>query len=506
MGKYILVIDRGSTNVKAVLVDTKGREAAISSCPSQKPVSLKPGWWEQDMDMIWKDSVRAINGIFSKGYLPEDILGVTVTGQGNGLMPVNQEGRPSRMGILSLDSRASEIHSGWIEDGRYGKTVDTVMMPFGTGSPLPLLAWFLQQEPEEFDKIHTVLFSKDWIRYRLCGVLCTDRTDASGAGLMDISGNDYAYEVFRLLGLESIIEKLPPIRLSHEIVGNVTGQAALETGLKEGTPVLCGAHDIAAYPLGVGTIDSKQLVSVIGTWGMNAVPVKDLKGAPAGLYHSVPGYYLSIAGDGNSGGCFDLMIDRLCQDKKAEAESRNCPVYEYIEEMVLSAPPTGILFQPYVFGHAFKSSASAGFFGIRNWHTKADYMRAVYEGIVMGHYYYIQLIPDHEKLEAVWLIGGGSQSKVFGQMFADITGLRVKVPKMKEVTARGAALSALVGLEICEGYEEAAIPTQVSVEYTPNPQLRGFYIEKYKIFARLLDMNQDVWDILNQMNLGGFRS
>lgn len=152
MGKYVLVVDRGSTNVKAVLVDVNGKETAVSSCPSQKPVSLKPGWWEQDMEMIWENSVQAIRGIFSKGYLPEDILGVFVTGQGNGMMPVGQDGKPSRMGILSLDSRAAEIQSGWIEDGRYGKAVETVKMPFGTGAPLPLLAWFLQQEPEEFKK------------------------------------------------------------------------------------------------------------------------------------------------------------------------------------------------------------------------------------------------------------------------------------------------------------------------------------------------------------------
>ena len=95
-------------------------------------------------------------------------------------------------------------------------------------------------------------------------------------------------------------------------------------------------------------------------------------------------------------------------------------------------------------------------------------MRAVYEGIVMGHYYYIRLIPDYGKFESVWLIGGGSQSRIFGQMFADITGLKVKVPEVKEVTARGGALAALVGLGIYEGYDKAAIPSEVAVEYTPN--------------------------------------
>lgn len=505
MGRYVLAVDRGSTNVKAVLVDLNGKEITVSSCAGQKPVSVKPGWWEQDMNLMWEDSIRAIRGIFEKGFLPEEIIGVIVTGQGNGMMPVDKDGNPSRMGILSLDSRAADIQTEWIQDGRYGKAVETVAMPFAPGSPMPLLTWFLKYEPQEFEKIHTVLFSKDWIRYKLSGVLCTDQTDASGAGLMDLSKNEYATDVFRLLDIEVLLEKLPPIRMSHEVVGSVTAKAAEETGLKAGTPVLCGVHDTAAYPFGLGTVDSKQLVSVIGTWGMNVVPAKDLKGSLAGLYHCVPGYFLSIAGDGNSGGCFDLMIDRLCQHEKAEAAKRNISVYDYVEEMALSVPPTGIMFLPYIFGHAFDSSAGAGFYGIRSWHSKADYMRAVYEGIVMGHYYYIRLLPGYEKFESVWLIGGGSKSKNFGQLFADITGLLVRVPRVKEVTARGSALSAMVGLGVYEDYGKAAIPPEIEVEYTPNLMRREFYQKKYEIFSRLFEMNKEVWEALNQMNLGGNR-
>lgn len=501
MGKYVLVIDRGSTNVKAILFDTKGKEAFVSSHPCQKPVSVKPGWWEQDMDQMWEDSVKAVKGLFEQGVSPEEVKGVIVTGQGNGLMPIDKDGNPSRMGMLSLDARAGSIVGDWIADGSYDKIVEVSHMPFGAGSPLPLLAWFKKEQPEEYAKMDKILFSKDWIRYKLSGSLCTDLTDASGASLMDLTKKEYAYDEFEFLGLEDIKDKLPEIHKSHEQVGKVTEEAAKATGLHAGTPVFCGIHDIAAYPFGIGTFDSRQVISVMGTWGMNVIPVKDMTGAPAGLFHSVPDYFLSIIGDGNSGGCFDIMIDNLCQGEKTEAEKKGISVYQYLQEMVEETRPTGIVFQPFLFGHSFCGDAGAGFVGIKNWHTKADIMRAVYEGIVMGHYMNIQAMPDYKDFKCLWLIGGGSKSKIFGQLFADITGLTVKVPCNNEITARGGAMNAWVGLGEYANHEEASILPEIAVEYVPDREMREFYQKKQEVFCRLYEMNKEVWPQLNEMSM-----
>jgi len=145
MSQFVLVIDRGSTNVRAVLFDTQGQEIRLASRPSQKPVSPRAGWCEQDMERMWTDTVAAIRELLSGDIGAQDILGVFVTGQGNGLMPVGKDARPTRAGILSLDSRASEIVNAWRADGRYMQAVHTLGLPFAVGSPLPLLAWFKAQ-------------------------------------------------------------------------------------------------------------------------------------------------------------------------------------------------------------------------------------------------------------------------------------------------------------------------------------------------------------------------
>lgn len=500
MPNYVIAIDRGSTNVKAVAFDTRGNEVLTSTQASQKPVSLHPGWWEQDMQLIWEDTVQAIRGIFAGGLRPEEIIGVFASGQGNGMMPIDRHGQPARMGILSLDSRASTIYNGWMLDGRYGLVTQTSLLPFPVGSPLALLAWFKQQAPEEFARIDTVLFSKDWIRYKLSGVICTDQTDASGAGLMDPRKNTYAWDVFEQLDLADIRSKLPEIRPSHTVVGGVTKEAAQATGLKEGTPVLCGAHDIAAYPFGIGSLDSQELVSVVGTWGFNLIPIRSLDGMFMAYYHTVPDYYITGVGDGNSGGSLDIIVNTLCEHERTQADRQQISVYAYIENMISRTKPTGILFHPFIFGSIFSSSASGCFYGIKNWHTKADILRAVYEGIVMGHYANIQLIPGNDRFKSMWLIGGGAKSTFFGQTFADITGLNVKVPRSTEITARGGALNALVGLGVFKNHQEACIPPEIRTEYRPDPAMQTFYQKKFAAFQQIFGLNSQIWDTLHQLN------
>ena len=448
---------------------------------------------------MWADSVAAIRELLAAENGALEILGVFVAGQGNGLMPLDKDLRPLRAGILSLDSRAADIFTAWQADGRYLQAAQTVGMPFAVGSPLPLLAWFKTHAPEEFAAMHKVVFSKDWIRQQLCDVLCTDPSDASGAGLMNLAEKRYAEEIFELLELGDIRSKLPEIRPSNEIVGYVTAAASQATGLPEGTPVFCGAHDIGAFPFGVGSLDSRQLVSVVGTWGLNLLPVKNPAGAMAAFFHTVPDYYLAVFGDGNSGGCLDAMISLICAQEVSEAEKQGISVYPYIDRMIAGRRAGSLLFQPYVFGSPLRQHASAGFVGLRSWHQRADILSAIYEGIAFGHWANIQLLPGKDSLEAIWLIGGGSNSPVVGQLFADVTGLPVRIPRHKEITARGGALLALVGLGIYASYEDACVEPELEATYVPDPTQRSYYQEKFRIFNELFAAQAGAWSALDAL-------
>jgi len=500
MKKYIIVVDRGSTNVKAVVFNTKAEVVLTTTYANPAAISPKPGWVELDLEANWKSVAGAIKKIFNNDVKPEEVLGVMITGQGNGVTFIDKQGKSTS--ISSLDIRGVDMLNEWKADGRFPKAVELTGTVFNASSAMPALAWLKKNARDVYDSIDTVMFIIDWMNYKLTGVIGTQWADVSGSGMMKLRDCkcDYAYDVLDLFGLEEIKTKLPPIQMCHEMRGTVTKEAAELTGLTEGTPVLSGIYDIAAFPYGIGSMNPREVVHAIGTWGISCRPAARIEECGIStLYHPVPGYYVTGMGDSVAGCCLDFIMNTLCDHEKQEAEKKGMTVYQYVEDMIADREPTGILFQPYPFGNMFSKHAGAGFTGIRSWHTKADILRAVYEGIVMGYKTYCTLLADCDKCDVHWLIGGGAKSKVFGQMFADIFGVTVKIPVTSEITARGAVLNALVGLGVCKDHEEATIPVGVKAEYTPDPEKKEFYAKKFEAFGELSQALMGVWAKLNTL-------
>lgn len=488
--KYIVVIDKGTTNLKAVVFDLRGNEIFKITKHCGSPVSVKPGWCEQDMDHIWNITGQALRELCRERVKPQEIAGVSVTGHGSGIFPIDQEGRPVRMGILSLDTRASGIVEQWERDGRAQWFLNRIKAEVLPCYPVSLLAWLKKYELESYKKIHKILFVKDWIKYKLTGEASTDYTDAGPSCLLDADKMAYAEDILDKLEIPEMKEALPEMIFSYEPAGGVTKEAAEITGLCEGTPVLSGVHDMMACPFGVGTVEETQVVSVIGTWGMNFMASKQRTGTFS-FPHVIPGYFLTGRLDGNSGSVQDRMLKLLCPDNEEQRGGRN--IYEYAAAMAAKSLMSSLVFQPYLFGGLYDPKACGGFYGIRDWHERADYIKAVYEGIVFGHYANIKTIEGHQNFTTLWLMGGGAKSEYLAQMFADVTGLHVKTALPEEVTARGAALSALAGLGICDNFEEACIPVKVKQEFLPDMENNRFYQKKFQLFEKIGQNMKEIW-------------
>lgn len=496
MNKYVLSIDRGSTNIKAVVFDQDGNEIAGATVPCNNLHSKHTGFWEQDVEKIWETTVTAINQLWASGTKPNEIIGVTLTGQGNGLIGLDKNGNLVRDGIHSLDSRANEIIAEWSQDPNYGKITKKLGIPLNGGSPLPIAKWIEINEPENYQKIDKIIFSKDLIRYCLSNQICSDYTDVGGASLINLDTGQIATDIFKHFGLESLSSKIPPIKHSHEITGYVTSDAAKQTGLLQDTPIFAGAHDICAYQFGIGNFATDQLVTIIGTWGMGQVTSDTYKDSIAPIYHIVPHKYISLLGDGNSGGCLDILLENFAKFDKVSGLETEKSVYQVVEDKVLNSNPNGIIFLPFLFGNLANPDASGGLFGLKNWHVSSDIFRAIYEGIIFGHHFNNSLLPNFAELKGIWLIGGGSKSKLFGQMLADLSQKNVYVPDVEAVGARGVAMSAWVGLNYYPDFESACIATNISKTFTPNPQMYEYYEKKYEIYKNLAnDINQFASDI-----------
>jgi len=509
MSEYLLGIDNGNTISKAAIFDLEGREIQVSSRQVKSDFPHK-GWTERNMDELWQSTAAAVKEALDKsGIKPEQIIGVGTTGHGNGIYLIDEEGKPARAGIQSLDTRAADIIDDWNRSSLHDKVFPFTTQALWPAQPNALLAWIKQNEPAVYQRIGAVLMVKDYIKYCLTGEVTSDFTDMSGTSLMDVRNKCYSDELLNFYDLADIRPALPKVINSFEIAGKITAEAARATGLAEGTPVVGGLFDVDASALGSGVHQPGQVCIIAGTWSINEIVTSDPIIDP-GLFmtsiYTVPELWLTIEASATSATNLEWFVTQFCAEEKAEADRRGISVYDVCSEMVDSLPPGGsdIIFHPFLFGSNVQASARSGFYGIAGWHTKAHLLRSLYEGVVFGHLSHFEKLRDaSSQVDVARLSGGGAHSSVWTQIFADTLQLPMEVPDGIEIGARGAAMSAGIGVGVYRDHADA-VSTAVKIErrQEPNPAATPFYLERYTEYKNLLECMQQPWDRLSRLKQG----
>lgn len=507
MTEYLLGIDDGSTVSKAAIFDLEGREIWVASRKIE-PDYPHPGWTERSMELLWQSTAEAVReAITASGIRPEQIVGVGVTGHGNGLYLLDKKGNPLRPGIQSMDSRAAGILDEWNRRGLHEQVFPYTVQSFWPGQPNALLAWIKRNEPDVYARIGAVLMCKDYINYCLTGEITTDFTDMSGTSLLDVRNKCYSQELLEMYDLGEIWNAMPRLVQSFEVVGGVTPRAAEATGLVTGTPVVGGIFDVDASALGAGVVGPGQACIIAGTWSINEIvtaePLVDPSLFMTSIY-TVPGLWLTIEASPTSATNLEWFVTHLCGEEKIEAKKRGVSVYEVCNEMVASLPPGGtdIIFHPFLYGSNVQPTARAGFYGIAGWHTKAHLLRALYEGVVYCHLNHVEkLRAAGAKMSVARLTGGGSRSEVWTQIFADVLQLPMEVPTGVELGARGAAFCAGIGAGVYRDHAEA-VTRAVKLErrQEPNPEVASLYQARYTEYQRLLQAMQEPWNHLSRLS------
>ena len=486
MPQYVLCVDRGTTAIKATLFDFQANEIACGAEPCPPIEKPHAGWCEQDLDLVWDKAVIAIQKLLNQGYDSKHILSIGVSGMGNGLNLLDKEGRPTRKCITSLDSRAEDITRAWRENERISQLLKrTGSTHIVACTPMAILRWVKDNEPEIYKKSKHVIYSKDWIRYCLTDIISTDYTDTSGSLLVDLDTNEYMHDLFRELGLEKLSTMLPSPKRSYEVAGYVTKAAAARTGLTAGTPVITGAHDIAACSYGCGGTDSGHLALIFGTVGLS-LGVLEQNRVPYGLsiQSVLPDRWLFSSCIQGAGAVLDWLIQNLFTHENYLAEQAGSSVFTTIDQELAKRTPTNILCHPFLYGKNDPAYARSNILGIGAWHDKYDILLAYYQGIVYAFYEENKCLLDSNDIREVWLVGGGSKSKIFGQIFADTIGKPVHIPTFSEATGRGVALCCLICLGLMQpGDKEIPHTIQEHSTYTPRQAKHQWYMNQFQKFT-----------------------
>ncbi|SDJ52606.1 FGGY-family carbohydrate kinase [Aliiruegeria lutimaris] len=506
MGR-ILAIDSGLTVTKAVIFDLAGRQLGVArrNVPQLKPSPRKV---ERDMADLWRHTAAAIRDVLATSDTdPADILCVAATAHGDGVYVLDKAGNPLGAGILSLDSRAIDVVAEWERDGIDRKSLPLSGQPPHVSAPSALLAWMAREEPERFARIGHVLACKDWLRCCLTGTFGTDRTEAS-TSFTDVHSQDYSDAALELFGLSTLRPALAAISHSAEVVGTVTREAAEATGLKPGTPVAAGLHDVTASAHGIGAHRTGVVGIVAGTYSINECVSTEPNTDPRWLCRSAvqPGLWNNMSMSPASTTNYDWFIDTFCAAERAKAEADGSNIHAVLAPEIDAAlqRPSPIVFHPYLYGSPFGAVPSAGFLGLRGWHERGDVLAALLEGVAFNHRQHVDALREAFGGSEARLTGGASRNPTVARLFADVLGMNVVVSETDEAAAWGAALCAGAAVGAFESFD--ADPRDldaISTTYSPSPERSAAYAERYTVFREVADSLPATWERLNALEKSG---
>lgn len=487
----LLGIDVATTGAKALLIDESGR--VIASATADYPLSTpRPLWSEQSPHDWWTGVATCVRQVLSQGDVVPTAVGLT--GQMHGLVLLDGAGQVLRPAILWNDQRTGpqcdQIRR------RLGKKrlIELTGNDALTGFTAPKILWVRQHEPEIFDRARHILLPKDYIRFMLTGAYATDRAGAAGTLLLDIKTRDWSAEV--LQALEIPATWLPPTHEGPDITGRVSAEAAQETGLEAGTPVVAGGGDQAAQAVGVGAVRPGILALTLGTSGVvfapTDEPVVEAQGRLHAFCHAAPGRWHLMGVMLSAGGSLRWYRDTLAAGIS----------YEELLAPANDVPPgsEGLLFLPYLTGERTPHPdplARGAFVGLTVRHTQAHLTRAVLEGVAFGLRDSVELLrtTGDDAPAQVRISGGGARSPLWRQIIADILQVELITVNTVEGAAYGAALLAGVGAGVWPDVESAcAAVVQPTSQVTPQGGVSDNYQSLYNYYRQLYPALKPTFD------------
>jgi xylulokinase len=359
---------------------------------------------------------------------------------------------------------------------------------------LPKILWLKEERPDLWERTRWLFDCKEYILFKLTGVVGIDWHGASVFFLFNPHTKTWDQEVCARLGIP--VEKLPPTFPSTKVIGEVTAEAAAQTGLAAGTPVVICAGDVAVAQSGSGANREGRAHLCIGTatWvGVSSATLRNDPDTPFwALNHIDPGKYV-IAGEMETGGgALQWYRNLLGGEEARSATERGVSTYQVLDELADAVPAgsDGLVFTPWLSGErvpVLDHYARGGFTGLSLGHTKGHLTRAVMEGVAY-HIRWIIETMEHVGFEigAMQAIGGGSVSPLWTQIIADVTGRRLNVVEHPlEAGAMGAALAVAVGLGVYPDMDAVDDLIAVARTVEPRRENEAVYERGYRTFRDL---------------------
>lgn len=481
---YLMGIDLGTSSVKTAIMDLEGHVAGLGQ-ENYDVMTPFSGYAEQDMELLWQATARTIKQAVEASQVNlTEIKGIGLSGQMHGLVLLDRQLKPLRPAIIWADQRSGKQIEDIYQIAGRDAFREITLNSLSTGFFICSLLWVRDNEPEIYSKIHKAVLPKDYIRYKLCGKLATDVTDASATLAFDTARRRWALNIIEKLGIDPGF--LPEHGEAYRIAGE-TGEGCMEeTGLCGNIPVAYGGGDSLMHSVGNGIIKPGIISANLGTAGQLSSaagrPVYDRLYRTNTFCHAREDLWIIFGGHLNGGIVLKWLRDNYFPHLS----------YREFDRLAgeIPAGSEGALFLPYLSGERtpyLDPSAKGILYGMTLRHDSRHMIRAAMEGIVMSLRLSLEIfkelgLPIHRVVAS----GGGARSKLWLQMQADIFNTEIYTVAGSEEACTGAAITAGVGAGMYGSLDEAcsAVVRYNPAYVAPQPENVKIYdeaFEKYKL-------------------------
>jgi xylulokinase len=441
MPSYFIGIDSGTQSTKAVVVHAGNGKVVGTASKTYELISGLPQGHKEQHPKQWIDAVKftICAAVKNAKINPQQVIGIGVSGQQHGFVPLDAQGRVIRPAKLWCDiSTSAQCEQMIRKMGGLKKTIQLIGNGIPAGFTASKILWLKQNEPKNYKRLATVLLPHDYINFWLTGRKAMEFGDASGTALFDVRTRRWRKELINLIGSD-LNAKLPEVQSSTQPVGRLSSKTAKELGLSEKVLVSAGGGDNMMGAIGTGNTKPGVVTASFGTSGTiyaySQRPIVDLQGEVAAFCDST-GAWLPLVCTMNVTVATEMI-------RKVFSCS-----HDQFAKVSASAQPgsDGLLLIPYLDGERTPNvpNGTGVLFGINSKnYTSANIARAAMEGVTMGMNYGLNRLKSLGiRPKQIRVTGGGAKSKVWRQIMADVFGCEIVVTKTLEGAAYGAALQA----------------------------------------------------------------
>jgi autoinducer 2 (AI-2) kinase len=489
MQQYLMAIDAGTGSVRAVIFDTDGEQIAVAQREwTHRAEDGVPGSMAFDWTANWALTTACIREALERsGIRGEQIMAVSATSMREGIVLYDADGREV-WAVANVDARADaqvrylHEHFPELEAEYYAQSGQT----FALGA-LPRLLWLRENRPERYDQVKRISMIGDWILARLSGVIATDPSNGGTTGIFSLEARDWVPKMAAQVGLRDDI--FPPTLEPGTVMGTVMPDVAAETGLSNQTLVVMGGGDVQLGAAGLGVVGAGDAAILGGSFWQQVVNIPSTTPPPDDRSIRVNPHVISGLSQAEGITFFSGLVmrwfrDAFCRAEQEEANRKGVDVYALLDEKAAAVPPGAYGILP-IFSDSMKYGrwyhAAPGFLNLSLDPERANTVtlyRSLLENAALVSAINLEKIVAFAgvEIERIVFAGGASQSPLWAQIVADITGYEIAIPRVTEATALGAAMAAGVGAGI---YRDMVSASEKLVQwertYTPSSENKVAY-------------------------------